>query len=59
MYTVTYNVLELMSQASGGKVTTFKDLKIEWLWGSLLPLLSSPDNSFEANYFSSLSDKEV
>ena len=29
MYTVTYNVLELMSQASGGKVTTFKDLKIE------------------------------
>lgn len=41
-----------MSKASGGKVTTLKELKTEWILGALLSLLNSLGNPIGAEIIS-------
>lgn len=52
IHTATYNMSDLMSKASGEKVTTIEEVKMVCWWGTLLSLLNSLHIPFEAEMIS-------
>lgn len=48
---LTYSMPDLISKASGGKITTLEELKVEWIGRTLLSLLNSLDNPLRQRLF--------